>query len=288
MKLQSEVGFAETQNEEVYNAEEVRQWLNSFRGGDVRLTKDAKTGIASLVLEHEGKKNAFSGEMMVKFSDCIRELEKWPNGRGLILHGANGQFCSGGDLTFMNSIADPKSGSKMSLFMQQAVHRLAKLPLISVAYIEGHALGGGAELTMACDYRLMSPTARLGFVQARLGVTTGWGGATHLFRFVGYRVALRTLTSADIYSAEDAIKIGLIDAILREATSNTDDNAKLASEWLVRHLTGPPDVTKAYKTFMYLASRANLSKTFEWERERFATVWGGPAHKAALKKIFEK
>lgn len=129
--------------------------FRSLQGGSVDLKKDDFTGIATLIMNNPSRKNAFSGKMMVEFYECILELEKWDSGKCVVLAGAGDTFCSGGDLeTVQKQIS---KGKEMSELMQTATSRLFNLPLVSVAAIEGHALGGGAELATACDFRIMKP-----------------------------------------------------------------------------------------------------------------------------------
>ena len=81
--------------------------------------------------------------------------------------------------------------------MQHNLARLQSLPLITVAYVEGMALGGGAELMTACDYRLARENAKIGFVQVRIGITTVWGGGARLVQLIGYNKALNLLATGN-------------------------------------------------------------------------------------------
>ena len=104
---------------------------------------------------------------MVELADHVMELSQWEAGKGLILRGANNSFCSGGDLTTVSHILNCRDGDRMSRFMHDTLTRLHALPLVSVALVQGVALGGGAEISTACDIRVMTDTARIGFVQVR-------------------------------------------------------------------------------------------------------------------------
>ena len=110
-----------------------------------------------------------------------------------MLYGENGFFSSGGDLNTVRQIGNQEGGHKMITLMQHNLDRLQSLPLITVAYIEGMALGGGAELMTACDYRISRPNAVIGFVQVRIGITTVWGGGARLVQLIGYNKSLNLL-----------------------------------------------------------------------------------------------
>lgn len=124
---------------------------------------------------------------MVDFRDCVEELEKWQEGKAVILCGRYGNFCSGGDLDFARSTGTPEAGARMSTWMQDALMRLQRLPLISVCLIEGSALGGGAEISVSCDYIIAAENMRFGFVHGKMGIITAWGGATRYFLFFQWK-----------------------------------------------------------------------------------------------------
>ena len=133
----------------------IKQFLKPYKSGTVDLEKK-ENGIAHIVLNNPERRNAFSGSMMVDLYEIVEELESWTVGRGLILRGADNKskvFCSGGDLKTVHHIKTPEAGFMMSLLMSEATDRLARLPLVSVCLLQGPAVGGGAELTTATDYR---------------------------------------------------------------------------------------------------------------------------------------
>ena len=84
---------------------------------------------------------------MVRLAEAVDELEQWEHGKALILHGCEGSFCSGADLSIVKTINTPREGNLMCSFMQRTLSRLESLPLLSVAAVEGRALGGGAEVS---------------------------------------------------------------------------------------------------------------------------------------------
>lgn len=146
--------------------DDLRSKFLGLKGGSIQLTKDDHTGIAELQFSNPSKRNSFSGEMMVKLHDAVTELRSWKEGKGLVFHSGGGSvFCSGGDLDMMKALNTPEQGAQMATIMHAALMGLRDLPLISVALVEGRALGGGAELTTACDFRILVPGAEIQFVQ---------------------------------------------------------------------------------------------------------------------------
>ncbi|NXS66521.1 ECHD1 decarboxylase, partial [Pandion haliaetus] len=135
-----------------YEEELVKKKLKQFAGGSISLSKD-DSGIGILTLNNPKLMNAFTGTMMLELQERVNELENWKDGKGLIIYGAGNTFCSGSDLNAVKAILNSQDGMNMCMFMQNTLTRLKRLPLISVALIQGKAVGGGAELTTACDFR---------------------------------------------------------------------------------------------------------------------------------------
>lgn len=190
--------------------EQIKDVFKQYGSGSIDLSL-GEDGIGILVINNPEKRNAMSGKMMVELCNAISELEKWKDGKGLLIHGAGLGFCSGGDLDFIRSSTNPALGPDFSHLLTQALNRLKALPIVSVAYIHGFgALGGGSEIAMAADLRIMSPGSRIGFIHGRMGLTPAWGGAGRLMQAVGREQALELLLSGRLVSSEDARDIGLI------------------------------------------------------------------------------
>ncbi|KAK7487538.1 hypothetical protein BaRGS_00021240, partial [Batillaria attramentaria] len=264
--------------------QDIRSQLMRYQAGTVELTKDSDTGIAVLTLNNPGKKNALSGSMMVELADHVTALGQWKEGKGVILTGADNAFCSGGDLKTVAAILNSHDGERMSEFMHDSLTRLHALPLISLALLQGVALGGGAELATACDFRVMTPKAKVGFVQVKMGVTTGWGGATRLFKLLGRRRALDLLSSGRLLDTEEAHSIGFADHIILSHAGDTSlEEAKTLLQ--DQYCCGQVQLVRAVKRMVTkLEASQTLSDALEHERTIFASFWGGELQKAALEK----
>uniref|UniRef100_A0A0M3J5V6 Ethylmalonyl-CoA decarboxylase (inferred by orthology to a human protein) n=1 Tax=Anisakis simplex TaxID=6269 RepID=A0A0M3J5V6_ANISI len=124
-----------------------------------------------LVLTNASGRNAMTGRMFLDLERIVQELGAWPAGKLVIVSGANGQFCSGGDLRIMKRLCDPHSGYTMHRFMSDLLRKFRRLPQLSLAKVEGWAIGGGAELTCTCDLRAFHVNSRFGYVQSKV---SGW------------------------------------------------------------------------------------------------------------------
>ena len=160
----------------------VRDKFKGLGRGDVTVTKlrENQRGIAVITLMNPERKNALTGYMMVKLAEAVDELEQWQDGKALVLRGSEGYFCSGGDLSVVKAINTPEEGNIMCAFMQRTLSRLGRLPLISVAAVEGRALGGGAEVSAEIN----TTHARHARDRVRGGVLWSRGGTWVFFGWV--------------------------------------------------------------------------------------------------------
>ncbi|KAI4904064.1 hypothetical protein NFI96_033890 [Prochilodus magdalenae] len=265
--------------------EDIRQKLQLFPGGSIDLHKQ-ESGIAVMTVNNPARMNAFSGSMMLELEKRVSELETWTEGKGLIVQGAAGTFCSGSDLNAVRAISNPQDGMKMCMFMQRTLTRLLRLayfrlPLISVALVEGKALGGGAELTTACDFRLMTSDAVIQFVHKHMGLVPGWGGAARLVRIVGSQNALKLLGGARKVDPHLGRQIGLVDEVLSSSLGE-GHSLEEAEQWLIQFTKGAAPVIRAVKKVVVSGRELSLEEALKTERDVFGTVWGGPANLEAL------
>ncbi|NXH99290.1 ECHD1 decarboxylase, partial [Pachycephala philippinensis] len=266
-----------------YEEELIKKKLQQFSGGSINLSKE-DNGIGILTLNNPKQMNAFTGTMMVELQERVTELENWKDGKGLIIHGAGNTFCSGSDLNAVKEISNSQAsdGMNMCMFMQNTLTRLTRLPLISVALVQGKAFGGGAELTTACDFRLMTPGSEIRFVHKHMGLVPGWGGAARLVRIVGSGAALQLLGGAARVDPERALRLRLSE----ETLPASDESGALgeARAWLSQYTEGPTSVIRAVKKVVIAGRELPLEAALRTEKDIFGTVWGGPANLQALVK----
>ncbi|XP_077062930.1 ethylmalonyl-CoA decarboxylase isoform X1 [Siphateles boraxobius] len=261
--------------------ESIREKLQAFPGGSIDLQKRQESGIAVLTVNNPARMNAFSGCMMLELEQRVHDLETWTEGKAVIVKGAAGNFCSGSDLNAVRAIANPQDGVRMCEFMQNTLTRLLRLPLISMALVEGRALGGGAELTTACDFRLMTCDGVIKFVHKHMGLVPGWGGAARLVGIVGSQNALKLLSGAGKVDPDWGRQMGLVDEVLH-CSSGEGETLTHAEQWLRPFIKGPAPVIQALKKVVVSGRELPLEQALKTERNVFGTVWGGPANLKAL------
>ncbi|XP_038615437.1 ethylmalonyl-CoA decarboxylase [Tachyglossus aculeatus] len=264
-----------------FHEEAVKKKLLQLTGGSVDLCKE-ENGIGILTLNNPSKMNAFSGAMMVQLLEKVIELENWTDGKGVIIHGAKNTFCSGSDLNAVKALGTPEDGVETCMFMQNILTRFMRLPLISVALIEGRAMGGGAELTTACDFRLMTPESEIRFVHKEMGIVPSWGGAARLVEIIGSRQSLKVLSGALKLDPAQALSLGLAEEIIQP--SSEAESLEGARKWLRQFIDGPPEVIQALKTVVSSGKELQMEEALQTERDVLATVWAGPANLKALER----
>ena len=132
----------------------------------------------------------------------------------IILTGAGDKaFVAGGDIAFMQALTAMEA-REFATFGQAVLRKLENLPKPVIAAINGFCLGGGCELAMACDFSIAASKAKFGQPEVGLGVTAGFGGTQRLPRLIGLGQARQLLYTGDIIDAEEALRIGLVNAVV--------------------------------------------------------------------------
>lgn len=148
-----------------------------------------------------------------------------PSLRCIILTGTGRFFCAGGDLKAYRALATPADLERVFGAARVLLDAIEACPLPVIAAIDGFALGGGAELALACDLRVAGGGARIGFPQLRLGIITGWDGMERLVRLAGRGTAMRLLLSGERLNAEAAREAALVEIVATDARAAALDIA---------------------------------------------------------------
>jgi enoyl-CoA hydratase/carnithine racemase len=161
--------------------------------------------------------NALNRKTMEELNQLLIAAREDEDVRVLILTGAGEKsFVAGADIGEL-AVQTPVSGRETALFGQSVLHRLETLGKPSIAAINGFALGGGCEVALACSMRLASRTAKLGQPEVKLGILTGYGGSQRLSRLCGKGVAHELCLTGEMISADEALRIGLVNHVYEPA-----------------------------------------------------------------------
>jgi enoyl-CoA hydratase len=224
-------------------------------------------------------KNALDGACLDTLTRLFRQLPT--EVRAVVVTGGSGTFVSGGDLKELRHVADRETTLSLAdrgRAMCDAIEE-AKVPVL--AAIEGYALGGGAELAVACDLRVMAKDAIFGFRQTRMGVSPAWGTFSRLVAQVGSARAAEVFYTAENHDAESALARGLVEHVAPPGRA-LDHALGLATEIA----KGAPEAIAAVKGLALLSRRSEALRALE--REHFVTTWLSRDHAEAVSAWFEK
>lgn len=174
-----------------------------------RLPNGAK--VAQITLEHPPSRNALTALMGEQFRDAINRIRSDQAIRAVVITGAGSAFSAGGDVTFLqNRISDTRDGNiaEMRAFYDRFLC-LRTLPIPVIAAINGHAIGAGFCVALACDFRVVSEKARLALNFTRLGIHPGMGATYTLPRLIGHSEASRIILTGQEVSPEAAKHMGI-------------------------------------------------------------------------------
>ena len=167
-------------------------------------------------------RNPLSIDVIAALHSTIDDLQL-NSGIRTLSYRAGDTFASGADLREIANL-DGNRARKFAETGQALMLKISNLPINTVAAINGYCFGGGLDLALSCKHRIASPTAVFSHPGVSLGIITGWGGTQRLPRLVGDAAALEMLLTAKRFSADEALRIGLVDQI-------ADDVLSAALDW---------------------------------------------------------
>jgi enoyl-CoA hydratase len=250
------------------------------------LKVESSGGVLRVTINRPDKRNALSGEVLRALGEVFTSNGDDADLRVAVLRGAGEQcFAAGGDLRELASITTLEGAAEMARDAKVSLETIRQFPLPVVAALNGDAMGGGAELSVACDFRIAAAHARIGFVQGRLNISTAWGGGIDLMRLLGTSRGLGLLCRGDMLSGAEAMALGLVDAVAREGQSLDD----LIADFTAPILKQSPQVLRAFKA-VAKGVRTGLSRSElnEVETRMFAEAWVHEDHWTAAAKITSK
>ncbi|MBI2493771.1 MAG: enoyl-CoA hydratase/isomerase family protein [Candidatus Rokubacteria bacterium] len=161
--------------------------------------------------------NAYNLELLKDLDAAIEEVRHRAETRVVIVRGNERFFSAGADITTFTG-APPEVIATFALVGHQALDKLGRLPQIVIAAIEGHAMGGGLEMALACDLRFMARgKGRLGLVEAKIAAVPNMGGTQRMPRLIGKARALSMMITGETVDADQALQLGLVDRVYEAA-----------------------------------------------------------------------
>lgn len=206
--------------------------VSSARMETLQVTR--RDGVVTITLDRPAKKNAINSTMWDELLATLREISLAPTtDRVVVLTGANGEFCSGADLSATGGPARHQYHAMKHV--GDVALALHKLPQPTIAKVRGVAVGAGCNMALGCDLVVAGETARFSQIFAKRGLSLDFGGSWLLPRLVGMQRAKELAFFADIIGADDAERIGLVNRVLPDAELDA-----FVDDWAQRLAAGPP------------------------------------------------
>ncbi|RIW36304.1 enoyl-CoA hydratase/isomerase family protein [Bacillus salacetis] len=245
------------------------------------LLDETKEGALIFTINREDKRNAINYEVMEGLKAALEEAAGNNQIKMLIITAAGDKaFCSGGDLDAFHGLKSEEQAYSMLRKMGDILYQLAVLPKLTVALINGIAAGGGCEIAAACDFRIARKGVKMGFIQGKLSITTGWGGGSLLMERIRCTDALYLLGTAGLYESERMHQLGFVNHLL----DKTDKESAL--QVMEGFLARDVHVLSAYKQMMKEKWEAGqLPGRIEKEIRKCAELWAKDEHHTAVENF---
>jgi enoyl-CoA hydratase len=177
---------------------------------DFELLRYLESGpVARITLDRPEKRNALSIALSDELIEAIDRVQSSTAVKVLVIQGAGDTFCAGDDITEMHRWGDANGVMRRARLYQTMANALEELDKVTVAAVDGFAVGGGLEITMVCDFVVATERARWGMPEVDVGITPGWGGTTRLARLIGRRMTKEVNLLGALHPAARAVQLGL-------------------------------------------------------------------------------
>ncbi len=238
-----------------------------------------------LTINRPRKHNALSPALLAVLAKALRANAKDTTLACAVITGAGSRyFSAGGDLVELDKVRTPSQTRAMARKSRAALDAVRGFPLPVLALLNGDALGGGAELALACDMRVMSGAAHIGLIQGTMNITPAWGGGVDLVRLVGPARALRILARCEKVGAQVALQWGLADAVFPAARTR-----KVLEEFMDPIVAQTGAVLRGCKAQALSARRGeSFSRRRRRELKSLLATWTSAEHWAAVDRFFKR
>lgn len=227
-------------------------------------------------------KNALDHATIAALADALDEANRDPSVSAAVITGAGHTFVSGGDLRELRGRNSPQDAERFSELGWHLCRAIGEVPFPVIAALSGPAIGGGAELALACDMRVADMRAKISFKQVRMGVTTGWGTVPRLLALVSAGMVARLLYSGHEISAAEAKLLGLVEDVTENGLALTT-----ALAWASDIAQGSPHAIAEMKRLVREAASAS-PEVRALEKQLFTETWSGADHHEAVEAYFER
>jgi enoyl-CoA hydratase len=248
-------------------------------GDLVRL--EVEDGVATIRLDRPPM-NAINDELTRELSEAAGEASAREDVGAVVIWGGEKIFAAGADVKMMLPMT-PREAKPMIATLQEVFNQVEEIPKVTIAAINGYALGGGCELAMCADFRFAGEEARIGQPEILLGIIPGAGGTQRLPRLVGPARAKHMIYSGRHLKAVEAKEIGLVDEVF-----SSEEVYPKAVEAARRYANGPLAALRAAKIAVNWGARGDFRTGIVLEREVFADLFSTEDQKAGMQSLLDQ
>jgi enoyl-CoA hydratase len=242
---------------------------------------DREDAVALVTVDRQDAMNALDVLTLTMLRDELSALAGADDVRAVVLTGAGDRaFIAGADIKYMSGLGVEEAMTWGALG-HEVGRLLETMPKPTIAAVNGFALGGGCELALACDIRYASSSAKLGQPEVNLGIIPGWGGTQRLARVCGLGVAKELIFTGRTVDAEDALRIGLVNAVHDPVLDKARETARLLA-------TKSPVALRVMKRLANRALGGDHAANLAAEGESFGELFASEDAKEGLAAFVEK
>jgi enoyl-CoA hydratase len=242
-------------------------------------------GVLRVLINRPEKRNALSQTVLNEIREVFTAHASDQTLIAATITGAGERcFAAGGDLKEFDGLRDRAAVAKMTLDSSAALDAIRHFPVPVIGLLNGDAIGGGAELAVACDMRVFAAHAKMAFVQGTLCISPAWGGGADLIRLVGGSQALRLLSRADFLDAAAAERLGLADAIAEAGRSFED----WTQDFLKPIKARKPQVMRAFKAMVSASRTGDSAAQRAQETAALVDTWMHQDHWDAAEAVLAR
>lgn len=236
---------------------------------DRLVTLDIDGAVATITLRRPDKFNALDIPMLRALEARLDEAEAAEGVRVVLIAGEGKGFCAGGDVEAWSGMSAADFQVQWVRYGHRVFDQLARLRQPTIAVLSGHALGGGLELAVACDFRVAESHIKVGFPEAALGVVPGWSGTQRAVRRFGAQVVRRMALGGEMLAASQAHALGVVDHV-----TETGRGAEKAREMAIVIADRGPLATEAIKLMIAVAEGEESAAATEALASGFIALTG--------------
>jgi len=239
--------------------------------------------VALITINRPKALNALNSSTLKELKEVVEEIETRKDIKVVILTGSGEKaFVAGADISEMVN-ATPKEGRAMAILAHGVFEKLENIPQVTIAAVNGFALGGGCEISMACDIRIASDNAKFGQPEVNLGILPGFGGTQRLPRLVGKGRAKELIFTTDMIDANEAYRIGLVNKVVAK-----EELLGTCKEMAKKILSKGSYAVSLAKACINTGLDTDIKSGCKYEADIFGLSFASPDKKEGMEAFLEK